>query len=82
MEKREHKNSVWEWQFPCKSSWKMVTWIKPCYIYDFCASALLEGEGGSPGERRDVQHHGPQHVGQEHCDFIFNWRLVMILLTQ
>ena len=41
----------------------------------FCVSALLENEGGSPGGRRDDRHHGPQHVGREHRDFIFKWVL-------
>ena len=72
---REHKNRASGWQFPCKSSLEVITWIKPGYIQVFCASALLEGEGGSPGGRQDDRHHGPQHVGQEHRHFLFKWVL-------
>lgn len=79
---REHQTGAWGWQFLCKSSLKVLTGLKTGYIRDFCASALLENEGGSPGGRRDDRHHGPHHVGQEHRHFIFNWRLGMILLTQ
>ena len=48
---REHKISAWGWQFPCRSSLEVSTWLKPGYIQVFCASAPLEGEGGSPGGR-------------------------------
>ena len=57
----------------------MLTWLKPGYIRDFCVSALLENEAGSPGGRRVNQHHGPQ---QDRHHFIFKWRLVMMLATE